>query len=282
MKTKAHLSRKSSEITPFYFIYFNEMALRLDCAEVIWYAQNEGALPLRFLLKLVIFFCIAFIFSGTRAGLFVAAQGGGEMEGKIIKLPEPAHKGSVSLEEAINRRHSVREFRKEELTLNEVSQLLWACAGRTFDSVTGATRTYPSAGGLYPLEMYLAAGDVDGLAAGIYHYLAGEHALTLEHSGDVRRELAHAALGQFFIAEAPASIVISAVYERTAMRYGERGRIRYVHMDAGHAAQNVYLQAVALGLGTVTVGAFDDERVKKVLRLTRGEPLCIMPVGKPR
>jgi SagB-type dehydrogenase family enzyme len=198
-----------------------------------------------------------------------------------IKLPEPSRKGPVSLEEAIGKRESLRDFKDEPLTLPEVSQLLWACAGRKIDGVSGASRVFPSAGGVYPLEVYLVAGRVGKLAPGVYRYHWKEHALVLFKEGDVRRELAQGAIGQGFIMEAPASIVIAAVYERAERAYGERGRVRYIHMDAGHSSENVYLQASALGLGTVAVGAFIDERVKKALGLDREEPLYIMPVGRP-
>lgn len=120
------------------------------------------------------------------------------------------------------------------------------------------------------------------MSPGIYRYLVARHALELEVEGDVRAALARAALDQDFIAEAPASIVMSAVYERTTRRYGRRG-YRYVHMDVGHAGENVHLQAVALGFGTVVVGAFDDEEVKRALRLPEEQhPLYIMPIGRPR
>jgi SagB-type dehydrogenase family enzyme len=199
----------------------------------------------------------------------------------LIWLPVPFGKGTVSLEEAIGKRESVRDFEDEPLALEEVSQLLWACAGRRPDGVPGAGRVYPSAGGLYPLEAYLAAGRVGKLAPGVYRYRWKEHALDLFKEGDVRRELAQGAVGQGFIKEAPASVIIAAVYERAERAFGDRGRIRYIHMDAGHSSENVYLQATALGLGTVAVGAFIDEKVKKALGLDGEEPLYIMPVGRP-
>jgi SagB-type dehydrogenase family enzyme len=198
-----------------------------------------------------------------------------------ILLPEPSRKGTVSLEEAIGKRESMRDFKDEPLTLAEVSQLLWACAGRRLDGASGGCRVFPSAGGLYPLEVYLVAGRVGRLAPGVYRYLWREHALELFKEGDVRRELAQGAIGQGFIKEAPASVVIAAVYERAERAYGDRGRVRYIHMDAGHSSENVYLQASALGLGTVAVGAFIDEKVREALGLDNEEPLYIMPVGRP-
>lgn len=206
----------------------------------------------------------------------------GLMAEEIIQLPEPKYIGGVSVEEAMNRRHSVRSFRDASISLRDVAQLLWACAGKTFDGVTRASRTFPSAGGIYPLNVYFVVGKVQALRAGIYRYDPEEHALELLKPGDYRRKLASAALGQVFVANAPASIVITAFYYKTWRVYGDRGSVRYVHMDAGHSAQNVYLQAISLGLGTVAVGAFIDERVKKVLDLEEEDPLYILPVGLPR
>lgn len=197
-----------------------------------------------------------------------------------IRLPVPRHRGELSVEEAIFRRRSIRRYKDEPLTLEEVSQLLWASGGKTIDGITGATRAYPSAGGIYPLEIYLVAGNVEGLADGIYHYKWRGHTISLIKEGDLCRELMKAALGQGMIANAPVSIVFTAVYPRTTRRYGSRGEIRYVHMDMGGAGQNVHLQAEALGLGTVIIGSFHDEAVKKVLGVRDEEPLYIMPVGK--
>jgi SagB-type dehydrogenase family enzyme len=201
---------------------------------------------------------------------------------KEIKLPPPEYKGRVSVEEAIFRRRSVRSFRAEPLTIKEVSQLLWAAGGKNIDGVTGATRTYPSAGGIYPLEIYLVCGDVEGLPSGIYRYRWRDHSISLVKSGDFRRSLTRAALGQRMIAQAPASFVFTALYSRTVMAYGKRGRVRYVPMDVGGAGENLHLQAVALGLGTVIIGAFRDRSVKKILEIEDEEPLYIMPVGRPR
>jgi len=204
------------------------------------------------------------------------------MKNNDIKLPGPSLRGKVSVEEAMSRRKSVRDFSEQALKLEEVSQILWACGGRAYDSVTSATRTYPSAGGLYPLEIYLVAGNVESLEKGFYRYHWKDHSINLLKRGDIRSALARAALGQMFIQTAPASVVITAVYSKTKRFYGERGEVRYVHMDSGHAAQNVYLEAVSMGLGTVAVGAFHDRRVKEVLGLGEAEtPLYILPFGKP-
>jgi SagB-type dehydrogenase family enzyme len=176
-------------------------------------------------------------------------------------------------------RRSVREYASLSLSLEDISQLLWAAQGITSD---WGGRTAPSAGALYPLEVYLVVGDVENLEAGVYKYQPQEHALIRAGDSDVRSDLASAALGQSCVARGAVDIVIAAVYERTTGKYGDRG-IRYVHMEAGHAAQNIYLEAVALDLGTVTVGAFRDEEVKEVLDMPEGEvPLYIMPVARKR
>lgn len=197
---------------------------------------------------------------------------------EIIQLPPPRFESEISIEEALLKRRSVREYKDEPLTLVEVSQLLWAAQGIT-DQEEGK-RTTPSAGALYPLEVYLVAGKVDGLASGVYRYQPLEHGLIKIKEGDRREELAKVALGQEAIKEASIVLVLAAVYERTTVKYGERG-IKYVHLEAGHAAQNIYLQAVSLNLGTVTIGAFSDQEVKELLDLPKEEqPLYLMPVGK--
>jgi SagB-type dehydrogenase family enzyme len=196
-----------------------------------------------------------------------------------IKLPRPNMEGSLSIEEGLQRRRSVRAYTKKPLTLTELSQLLWAAQG-----ITGpyGMRTAPSAGALYPVELYILSGNVTGLPAGVYRYLPRGHELLNVAIGDRRQKLAEAALGQACIREGSAVIVIAAVYERTTGKYGQRG-IRYVHMEVGNISQNIYLEAESLSLGTVFVGAFDDERVKSVLEMRPGEKaLGLMPVGKAR
>lgn len=195
-----------------------------------------------------------------------------------IPLPPPRDTGPVSVEEALAKRRSCRSFAPLPLSLEEVAQLLWAAQGITDHS--SGFRTAPSAGALYPLEVYLVVGNVTGLAPGVYRYLPERHALSRTLSDDRREALFRAALFQRWVQEAPAVLVFAAVYERTTRKYGERG-IRYVHMEVGHAAQNVYLQAEALGLGTVAVGAFEDRSVQNALQLPEKEhPLYLMPVGK--
>jgi SagB-type dehydrogenase family enzyme len=215
--------------------------------------------------------------------LLVFAQGvEGQKTKDSVPLPAPRVSGSMALEAVLNSRQSLRDFLDTSIGIREVSQLLWACAGMRINGVSGASRTAPSAGGIYPLSLYLVAGKVQTLGEGVYRYLPKSHALEFLKSGDYRRRLAAAAFGQVFIADAPASFVITANYRQTERVYGERGKLRYVPMDAGHAAENLSLQAVSLGMGTVTVGAFVDERVKSVLELDEEEPLYILPVGWPR
>jgi len=200
-----------------------------------------------------------------------------ENKPNIIRLPEPKYIGASSLEEALHKRRSVRTFGDGPVTIYEVSQLIWAAHGITG---TGGLRTAPSAGALYPLELYVVAGNVNGLLAGIYKYRPKNHELLSVAGGDRRNDLCSAALGQSSIKRAAAVLVLTAVYDRTTSKYGERG-IRYVHMESGHAAQNVYLQTVPLGLGTVAIGAFRDEEVKRVLNLQDMEtPLYILPIGR--
>lgn len=219
-------------------------------------------------------------------GMIITAFGQKPKKGEMVKLPEPKYSSKVSVEEALKNRRSVRTYKNEPLTLEQVSQLLWAAQGKTAE---WGGRTAPSAGATYPLDTYLVAGNVTGLAAGVYKYEPDDHSIEWIKNKDVRKDLADAALGQGSISKAPIDIVLAAVYRRTTGRYGERG-IRYVHMEIGHVGENVYLQCETMGLGTVMVGAFDDEQVKKVLgidadtlgvrRAERGEPLYIIPVGK--
>jgi len=200
------------------------------------------------------------------------------MNQQEIILPQPSKRSETSIEETLSERRSVREYKDEPLTLQEISQILWAAQGITAPLRGG--RTAPSAGALYPLEVYLIARKVDGVEPGVYRYLPEGHKLNRVLEGDVSDSLCGAALRQASIREAPVNLVIGALYERTTRKYGERG-IRYVHLEAGHAAQNIYLQVQSLGLGTVVIGAFDDEEVKEVLNLPEEEiPLYIIPVGK--
>jgi len=194
-----------------------------------------------------------------------------------MPLPTPRYDSEISLEKALLRRRSVRDYIEQALTLKELSQLLWASQGVTDPR---GFRTAPSAGALYPLEILVVVGNVEGLEAGFYRYKPQTHRILKVLGGDKRGELADAALGQKCVRSAPIGIVVTAVYERTTGKYGERG-IRYVHIEVGHAVQNLCLQAVALELGIVTVGAFHDDRVSQILNLPNEEkPLYLVPVGR--
>ena len=194
-----------------------------------------------------------------------------------VTLPAPRTSGTIPVEQALAARRSVREYADSPLDIAGLSQLLWAAQGITG---TGGLRTAPSAGALYPLEIYAVCGNVTGLSPGVYRYIPDSHALEPVIGRDVRDDLYLAALQQAPVRDAPAVIVIAADYDRTTCKYGERG-IRYVHMEAGHASENIYLQAYALRLGTVTIGAFDDNGVRSVLGLPQNQtPLYLMPVGK--
>lgn len=205
----------------------------------------------------------------------------------MIKLPEPNLKGSISIEETMLNRRSVRDFKQDALNLDQLSQILWAAYGITKEMNTpsflrGGLRTAPSAGARYPLEIYVVVGNVKGLAKGIYKYLPEGHFLMKTYNQDVRKDLAEAALNQEFIEQAPVSLFYSAIFSRTTIKYKSRGRERYVCMDLGHSAENVCLQVVAMGLGTCPVGAFEDRMVRNVMMIPdKEEPLYIMPIGYP-
>lgn len=201
----------------------------------------------------------------------------GSIIGEEIVLPEPRRESEVSVEEALWGRRSAREYKGESLTVADVSQMVWAAQGVTRK---GGKRTAPSAGAKYPTELYVVSGDVAGLAAGVYKYIPDDHKLLRVAEGDKREELSEAALGQESVRNGKAVLVITSVFERVTEKYGEKG-VQYSYMEAGHIAQNVYLQAVALGLGTVSVGAFDSEGVKRVVGLADDErPMYLMPIGK--
>lgn len=203
-----------------------------------------------------------------------AADRSSAKDGAISTLPPPSLAGAHSLEELLTERRSVRQFDHQPLTRAELGQLLWAAQGITHEA---GLRTAPSAGALYPLEVYVATEE------GLFHYLPQGH--RLQHLGrtDSRENLYRAALRQEAVRQAPAVFVLTAVYARTAQKYGRERTPRYVHLEAGHAAQNLLLQAVALGLGAVPVGAFDDAQVQEVLGLpAEHEPLYLIPVGHPQ
>jgi SagB-type dehydrogenase family enzyme len=202
-----------------------------------------------------------------------------EAAGQVIKLPPPSHTGKMSVEEALKRRRTVRHFASRPLDLKQVSQLLWGTGGT---SDPRGYRTAPSAGATYPLELYLLVGErgVAELAPGLYRYNPQGHALEATAArGDLRAPVARACLHQTWMSEAPIMVVIAAEYRRCMARYGDRG-IRYTHMEVGHAGQNLFLQAEALGLAAGIVGAFEDRALSQILKLPKNhEPLIVMPVG---
>jgi SagB-type dehydrogenase family enzyme len=197
----------------------------------------------------------------------------------VYRLPEPPSASEGCLNTILKARRTTRAFTAQPVSLVEVAQLLWAAQGITAPE---GLRTAPSAGALYPLELHLLVGDVDDLPPGHYRYAPVQRALKAVQAGDMRHLIAKAALNQDWVAEAPAIVVVTAIDSRTTSKYGRRG-VRYVHMEVGHASQNLLLEAVALGLGGAVVGAFDDADLKQLLRLPGEEhPLAILPVGHPR
>jgi len=203
----------------------------------------------------------------------VRARPSARLSEEGMALPSPRRGSRVSLEETLSHRRSVRDYTEKTLTWEEIGQLLWAAQGITSD---WGGRTAPSAGALYPLEVYVAT------AEGVYHYLPEGHRMERLSSSDVRPALWRSALLQNWVREAPAVFVIAALYQRTEGKYGSRAE-RYVKLEAGHACQNLLLQAVALDLGAVPVGAFHDDQVRTVLGLAADlELLYLVPVGHPQ
>jgi SagB-type dehydrogenase family enzyme len=230
--------------------------------------------------QLFFFICSLLIFSGSLASAYGQ---GDEGSSSSIELPSPRFEGSLSLERALFERESVRSFAESAVSLEYLGQLLWAGNGMQVDAISGPTRTAPSAGGLYPQELYVFSGNVEDLEPGVYRYEPDGHELIRLIDGDRRRELARASLNQRFISDAPATIVVGGVIERTRAKYGTRGAERYVYMDAAASAENIFLQATALGLATLTVGAFDDNRVSGLMGSESDvQPLFIMPIGYPK
>jgi len=201
-------------------------------------------------------------------------KGGGSMQ-----LPDPKLDGDVSLERTIHQRRTIRSFNSKALTLRQLSQLLWAAQGITESG--GFKRAAPSAGALYPMDIYVAVGgdSIEKLVPGVYHYEPANHSFSLTQEGDVRRDIAIASLGQMWMAYAPITLLITAEYSRIMVKYGQRG-VRYAMMEAGHIGQNIFLQSQAMGMEAGIVGAFEDEKVIQVMGITKThEPLLLMPVG---
>ncbi|HIE36353.1 MAG TPA: SagB/ThcOx family dehydrogenase [Candidatus Omnitrophica bacterium] len=195
---------------------------------------------------------------------------------EIIKLPFFKKRGRICLEEVLDQRQSIRKYSPDPLRIEEISQLLWAAYGKN----QWKKKTVPSAGALYPLVIYLFAKKVEEIPLGLYEYHPQNHTLSLISASDLSFSLYKACLKQEWIKEAKAAIFICANYKITTSYYGKRG-FRYVYMEAGHSGQNIYLEATALNLGTVAIGAFNDEEVKRVLAVEE-EPLYIFPIGRPK
>jgi SagB-type dehydrogenase family enzyme len=199
------------------------------------------------------------------------------MENNLISLPRVKFTGKTSVEEALYKRRSIRHFLDKTISLPEISRVLWAAQGI---NAKYGKRTAPSAGATYPLEIYLNVSNVESLSPGIYRYYMAKHALYKLIQEDQKSAFTSAALGQSFIEQAAAIIIITAIFERTTNRYGKRG-IQYIHQEAGAAAQNIHLQVVSLNIGTVMVGAFHEDRVKEIMNFPANEqPLLLMPLGK--
>lgn len=201
-----------------------------------------------------------------------------QQDNQLVELPEPSTNSSTALEKTLNERRSTRHYTDKPLSLEHIAQFLWAAQGITHSR---GFRTAPSAGALYPLEIYAVISNAKPIDSGIYHYRPKAHQLKPIKKGDHRKTVCNAALSQSAVCNAPVSIIITGVPERTTAKYGKRG-IQYVFMEAGHAAQNVLLQAVSLNLGAVPIGAFDNDAVSRILDLPETErPLYILCIGHP-
>ncbi|KAL0220006.1 hypothetical protein P9112_005659 [Eukaryota sp. TZLM1-RC] len=191
-------------------------------------------------------------------------------------LPSPHTFDGMSFAQVLNQRRSKRSFCEQSLSLSEISQLCYSAQGISSNN----KRVCPSAGALYPLELYIVVQNVDDLQPGLYKYNPGPHELNLLIIGNLTHPIYNAALRQESVMSAPVNFVFSAVYDRICSKYGHRGE-RYAHIEVGHAAQNLCLRATSLSLHTVCIGAFDGERLSKSMNLPVTEaPLYIVPVGK--
>jgi len=202
---------------------------------------------------------------------------------KQIPLPPPDRDHGWPLFRALNHRRSVREFEKKPVSLQALSQILWAAAGVTLRAGDFLLRTSPSAGALYPVDIYVFSRQVETLTPGVYHFLPASQTLRQRYEGDFSELLAGAALNQDFLAEASLVLVLTAVFERTTWKYGARG-FRYIYLDAGHIVQNAALSAVSLGLGSCPVAAFFDDEINSLLGVNpaRESAIYLLAVGWPR
>jgi SagB-type dehydrogenase family enzyme len=188
----------------------------------------------------------------------------------------------VGLDEILKQRKSVREFRQEPISKDQLSYLLWASTGIQRVEQGYEFRTVPSAGALYPIETYLIINDAADIEQGVYHYSVKAHCLEQLKQGDLRREITGAALGQQMCVMASVVFIWSAVFERCKRKYGQRA-YRYIYLDAGHIAENLTLAAVSLNLGSCEIGALYDERVNAILGIDGQEEsvICMAVVGSP-
>ncbi len=202
---------------------------------------------------------------------------GEKMKERYIPLPQPDKKGKVSIEEVLSKRRSIRNYLNEPIKLSEITQLLWAAQGITAND---GRRASPSAGATYPIEIYLANGSVIGLNKGLYKYIPEKHSLQLIYEKDLFFEICKSTYQIELLKRSAGLFIITAIPEKTTSVYAERG-FRYIYMEAGHIGENIALQGVSLGIGTVMIGAFDDHKLSEILKLNKGEiPLYIIPIGK--
>jgi SagB-type dehydrogenase family enzyme len=217
---------------------------------------------------------LLFVFLTSKGGCIMAT----EKTPQIISLPKSIDIGSMSYEETLSKRRSVRNFDKKPMTLEQISQILWAAQGITNKR---GFRTAPSAGALYPLNVYAIVGEANGISPGIYRYHPANHTVTRIKTGDMRSKFHKAGLGQNAIRTAPVTILFCGIVERTTRKYGDKG-VQYVLMEAGHVGQNVLLQAVSLGLGAVPIGAFNENEIRQIMEFdNKTSPLYLIPIGYP-
>ncbi len=198
-----------------------------------------------------------------------------------VMLPNPVRSSGMDALEAIRSRRSRRSYSRKPLSLGELASILYYAVGITGRAWWGGPkRTYPSSGALQPLEAYVSVHRVEGISPGIYHYNPGRHTLEALKLGDYSSILEDAALGQEHVGRAPVVIILTAVYSRTASKYGQRS-YRYVHWDTGFAGENIYIACEALGLATVAVGAFYDEELCGLLDIdcVWEVPMLLFPIG---
>ena len=221
-----------------------------------------------------LYFCILLLLSK-----FMIANNK-NINNNMFKLPQFKLKGNISIEEAIDRRRSIRDYLDQPLKIEDVSQLLWA--GQGISDPTNKFRTAPSAGALYPIKLYICVGNVSNLPNGLYYYQNSNHSIIMLTNIDIRKNIWEVSLWQNSIIKAPIVIIITAIFDITKRKYGERAS-QYVYIEAGHIAQNILLQAYALGLGGVPIGAFYDDGIKNVLKIPKDEtPIYIIPIGKKK